>query len=180
MTSIKKGETKRDVVPSGSRCMETVIPTPLLHVMIKVVGWNWVIKASQLIHTPLLENCNAHTTFHFPVYFVTDVYLKQAKLQVIDTYISRAILLEEIRRTDLSTLCCASRNSFYCKTRSIYEVDILIREIIVFEIYLFFFLGGAKDEENINLILPLQMDSFDSRVQSVKVCVYKVKILIIN
>lgn len=89
-------------------------------------------------------------------------------------------MLEEIRRTDLSTLCCASRNSFYCKTRSIYEVDILIREIIVFEIYLFFFLGGAKDEENINLILPLQMDSFDSRVQSVKVCVYKVKILIIN
>lgn len=56
----------------------------------------------------------------------------------------------------------------------------MIREIIVFEIYLFFFLGGAKDEENINLILPLQMDSFDSRVQSVKVCVYKIKILIIN
>lgn len=86
-------------------------------------------------------------------------------------------MLEEIHCTDLSTLCCASRNSFYCKTRSIYEVDILIREIIVFEIYLFFFFfGGAKDEENINLILPLQMDSFDSRVQSVKVCVYKVYI----
>lgn len=66
---------------------------------------------------------------------------------------------------------------FYCKTRSIHEVDILIREIVVFEIYLFiFFFLGAKDEENINLILPLQMDSFDSRVQSVKVCVYKVYI----
>lgn len=167
MTSIKKGETKRNVVPSGSRCMETVIPTPLLHVMIKVVGWNWVIKASQLIHTPLLENCNAHTTFHFPVYFVTDVYLKQAKQQAPS---NRHIYFSShfARRNSLHGFidCCVSkRNSFFffffCKTRSIYEVNILNFMKSLFHrcfrnLFIFFYF--CKGKENVNLILTAFAD----------------------